>query len=138
MNLQLLKFLKRKKKELNEIGEKYKNKLTETLLITNNPTKKTNIDDFMKNLYILIQELQKFIKEFNTEQNEALISEAIDLYKGRILPTTERIRNLKYSYNAVEYNDYDNTYHLKQDTYTIVQLENDVSEQKIKIIKNNY
>ena len=133
-----VKIFEEKRAELNNIGENYKNKLTELLLITNNPTKKTNIETSTRTLYLIIAELKTLISDFNAEQNEELITDAVELYKGRILPTSERIRNLKYSYNAIEYNDDNNTYHLIQEPYTILQLETDVMEQKIKIIKNTY
>ena len=45
--------------------------------------------------------------------------------------------NLKYAYNAVEYDEKNNTYHLIQKPYTIVQLEKNIG-QTIKIIKNDY
>jgi len=133
-----VKNFEEKRVELNEIGENYKNKLTELLLITNNPTKKTNIETSTRTLYLIIEQLKTLISDFNAEQNEELITDAVELYKGRILPTADRIRNLKYSYNAVEYNDDNNTYHLIQEPYTILQLEADVMGQKIKVIKNNY
>jgi hypothetical protein len=133
-----IKLFEEKRKELNDVGENYKNKLTETLLITDNPTKKNNIEKSLTTLYLTIQQLQTLISDFDAENNEQLITDAVELYKGRILPTAERIRNLKYSYNAVEYNDDNNTYHLIQDAYTIVQLETDVMNETIKVIKNNY
>ena len=111
--------------------------LTDTLLITDNPTKFNNIETSTTRLYLHIQELQILMKDFNTEQKEELINDAVELYKSKILPTADRIRNLKYAYNAVEYDEDNNTYHLIQDPYTIVQLEKNIG-QTIKIIKNDY
>ena len=132
-----VKNFEEKKKELNEAGEMYNFFLTDTLLITDNPTKFNNIETSTTRLYLHIQELQILMKDFNTEQKEELINDAVELYKSKILPTADRIRNLKYDYNAVEYDEKNNTYHLIQNPYTIVQLEKNIG-QTIKIIKNDY
>ena len=132
-----VKNFEEKKKELNEAGEMYNFFLTDTLLITDNPTKFNNIETSTTRLYLHIQELQILMKDFNTEQKEELINDAVELYKSKILPTADRIRNLKYAYNAVEYDEKNNTYHLIQNPYTIVQLEKNIG-QTIKIIKNDY
>ena len=132
-----VKNFEEKKKELNEAGEMYRGFLTDTLLITDNPTKFNNIETATSRFYLYIQELQILMKDFNTEQNEELINEAVELYKSKILPTADRIRNLKYAYNAVEYDEKNNTYHLIQNPYTIVQLEKNIG-QTIKIIKNDH
>ena len=132
-----VKNFEEKKKELNEAGEMYNFFLTDTLLITDNPTKFNNIETSTTRLYLHIQELQILMKDFNTEQKEELINDAVELYKSKILPTADRIRNLKYAYNAVEYDEDNNTYHLIQNPYTIVQLEKNIG-QTIKILKNNY
>ena len=132
-----VKNFEEKKKELNEAGEMYNFFLTDTLLITDNPTKFNNIETSTTRLYLHIQELQILMKDFNTEQKEELINDAVELYKSKILPTADRIRNLKYAYNAVEYDENNNTYHLIQNPYTIVQLEKNIG-QTIKIIKNDY
>jgi hypothetical protein len=132
-----VKNFEEKRKELNEAGEMYNFFLTDTLLITDNPTKFNNIETSTTRLYLRIQELQILMKDFNTEQKEELINDAVELYKSKILPTADRIRNLKYAYNAVEYDEKNNTYHLIQNPYTIVQLEKNIG-QTIKILKNNY
>jgi hypothetical protein len=132
-----VKNFEEKKKELNEAGEMYRFFLTDTLLITDNPSKFNNIETATSRFYLYIQELQILMKDFNTEQNERLINDAVELYKSKILPTADRIRNLKYAYNAVEYDEKNNTYHLIQNPYTIVQLEKNIG-QTIKIIKNDY
>jgi len=132
-----VKNFEEKRKELNEAGEMYNFFLTDTLLITDNPSKFNNIETATSRFYLYIQELQILMKDFNTEQNERLINDAVELYKSKILPTADRIRNLKYAYNAVEYDEKNNTYHLIQNPYTIVQLEKNIG-QTIKIIKNDY
>ena len=132
-----VKNFEEKKKELNEAAEMYMVFLTDTLLITDNPTKFNNIETATSRFYLYIQELQILMKDFNTEQNERLINDAVELYKSKIFPTADRIRNLKYAYNAVEYDEKNNTYHLIQNPYTIVQLEKNIG-QTIKIIKNEY
>lgn len=132
-----VKNFEEKKKELNEASEMYRVFLTDTLLITDNPSKFNNIETATSRFYLYIQELQILMKDFNTEQNEELINDAVELYKSKILPTADRIRNLKYAYNAVEYDEKNNTYHLIQNPYTIVQLEKNIG-QTITIIKNDH
>ena len=51
--------------------------LTDTLLITDNPTKFNNIETSTTRLYLHIQELQILMKDFNTEQKEELINDAV-------------------------------------------------------------
>jgi hypothetical protein len=124
-----------KKKVYLEEQKDYHSLLTDILMITDNPTKLTNLNDSIVSLYEHLEVLKELHKLYNSEEKQELIQEMVDLYNSKILPNAERIRNLSYSYNSIDDKE-DGTHELIQKPYTLLQLEMN-NGNKEKIIKNN-
>lgn len=130
-----IKLYENEKKIYTENQVIYHSLLTDILMITDNPTKFKNINDTVTSLYQNIETLKQLHKIYYQNDNTNIIKEIIELYLKKIIPNTERIRNLTYNYYYIEEND-DGTFELIQKPYTNIQLElnNGITE---KIIKNN-
>ena len=113
----------------------YHSLLTEILMITDNPTKLSNLNDSVISIYEHLESLKELHKLYKSEEKPELIKEMIELYNSKILPNADRIRNITYTYNNVDENE-DGTYDLIQKPYTLFQLEMN-NGNKEKIIKNN-
>jgi len=73
-------------------------------------------------LFILTQSLNDLIKQFEETKNITLLKDAVELYLHNIKELAEKIRNLKYAYSSIEYNENDNTHTLIQEQYTQSQM----------------
>jgi hypothetical protein len=91
------------------------------LLIIDNPTRNQNLNDGIISLYQSVQELKNIDKEYNKDTKPEYIRDAIELYINKIHPNAERNRNLKYSYNSIEFDD--DVSVLIQKPYTLEQIE---------------
>lgn len=113
----------------------YHSLLTDVLMITDNPTKISNLNDSIVSLYEHVESLKELHKLYYSDEKNELIKDMIELYNSKILPNADRIRNLTYAYNNVDEKE-DGTYELMQKPYTLFQLEMN-NGNKEKIIKNN-
>ena len=73
--------------------------------------------------YLLIIEIKECMKNFNLENNNQYVNDAVNIYTYQLKPLLEKIMRLKYKENMVWYNDNDNTYNLIQKKYTHTNLE---------------
>ena len=122
------------KQELIDEVKKYQ-KINEMYLnIVSNLTKFNEIKANNKNLFILIQNFKDLITNFEETGDFGYIKNAIELYIGTITETVNNIRNLKYVYNTVEFNENDNTHHLIQEQYTQSQLQVIINGTQNKIL----
>jgi hypothetical protein len=138
--------------------EQYKTELNESydlrnffleLLIskTDNEDKKKELKDLLSEYYVIIKNINKDIIDANAENNIQLIEDTIrnnyvDLLMSK--PATsdtpqqigklEKIRNLRYMYNNVEYNEDTNKYHLVQKKNTIESLEEPYTSELISYV----
>jgi len=103
---------------------------------TDNEDKKKELTQLLSEYYVIIKNISQDIKDANADNNIQLIEDTIrnnyvDLLMSK--PGTsdsppqigilEKIRNLKYAYNNVEYDEDTNKYHLVQKKTTIESLE---------------
>lgn len=138
--------------------EKYKTNLNDTyelknlfleLLIskTDNEEKKTELKQLLSQYYLIIKNINQDIKNANISNNIQLIEDTIknnyiDLLmsnpsesgNSQQIGILEKIRNLKYMYNKVEYDEDTNKYHLVQKKTTITSLETPHSNEVISYI----
>lgn len=77
-----------------------------------------------------VQDFKNRITEFDETKNPQIIHSAVEFYTNDISPQANKIRNLTYAYNNVEY--IDNTYVLIQKKNTIEQLEIDRSDPVVE------
>jgi len=117
-----------------EFNKAYNSLLTDYLLIVENPTKQSNLDDGIVSLYENVEELKKLNKDYTNDTRPEYIREMVELYINKIKPNAERNRNLRYSYNSIETDD--NMMHLIQKPFITEQIEINIGETP-KIIKNS-
>ena len=124
------------KTNLNDTYE-LKNFFLELLISkTDNEDKKRELKQLLAEYYVTIQNIGQDIKDANVDHNIQLIEDTIrnnyvDLLMSKPgtsespaqIGVLEKIRNLKYMYNNVEYNEDTNKYHLVQKKTTIESLE---------------
>ena len=125
------------KQELIDEVKKYQ-KINEIYLnIVNNMTKIKEIKVRNNNLHVLIQNFKDLIKNFEETGDLGYLKNAIELHIGTVDETVKNIRNLKYIYNAIEYNESDNTHHLVQEQYTQNQLLVEINDTQNRILAFN-
>jgi hypothetical protein len=118
---------------LNETYET-KNSYLELLINkTDNFEKKKELDTLITETYEIIKNIKQDIQNFNADNNSQLVQDTIKNNYVDLLMTKpenpisvgklEQIRNLKYNYNTVEYDEDVNEYYLIQKINTIQNLE---------------
>ena len=135
------------KTTLNETYE-LKNFFLELLISkTDNEEKKKELNDLLSEYYVIIKNIKQDIKDSNIDNNLQLLEDTIrnnyvDLLMTRPassgnpaqIGVLEKIRNLKYMYNNVEYDEDTNEYHLVQKKNTIESLEEPHSSEVVNYV----
>lgn len=83
---------------------------------------KSEINAKMSVFYNKVSTIQNTIREFDETGNIQLIKDVISLYRDELEPILMDLRKLKYTYQAVEIDDRDGTYHLRRNSYGINEL----------------
>jgi hypothetical protein len=68
-------------------------------------------------------------KDYKDENKPEYIKDMVELYITKIKPVAENIRNLKYIYTGIDYNEKDDTYSLIEKPYTINDMELGVNQR---------
>ena len=97
--------------------------LDEYYKIVDNKDISAGLREDIENSYLLILEIKECMKNFNLDNNNQYVNDAVNIYTYKLKPLLEKIMKLKYKENMVWYNEDDNTYHLIQNKYTIADLE---------------
>ena len=135
------------KTDLNDSYE-LKNFLLELLISkTDNEEKKKELNKILSEFYVTIQNISQDIKDANADNNIQLIEDTIrnnyvDLLMSKQgtsdnppqIGILEKIRNLKYAYNNVEYDEDTNKFHLVQKKTTIESLESPHNNEVISYV----
>lgn len=103
--------------KFNELKERLKETIEEYTLtlntidnITNNPEKKDLLNTSINSLNEYLKIVKDSINKFNESNNSSFIHDAIEIYINNILPLQETIRDIKYQYMNVEYDDTNDIY----------------------------
>ena len=129
------------KKILNETYD-LKNYFLEILISrTDNEDKKRELKELLTEYYLIIKNMGQDIKDANIDNNIQLIEDTIrnnyvDLLMSKPghIGKLEKIRNLKYMYCNVEYDEDTNEYHLIQKKNTIASLEEPFNSEVISYV----
>lgn len=116
---------------------KYKTEYIDTL---SNLKNKPDITAKMYIFYNKVGSIKDTIKEYDETNNIQLIKDIVSLYRTELEPVLMDLRRLKYKYQAIEFNERDNTYCLKRKTYTMNEMTIPFDEPKVisfSIGKNN-
>ena len=90
------------------------------------------IKKYEKMYYNDLNTLNNIFKDYKEENKPEYIKDMVEIYLTKIKPVAENIRNLKYKYTGINYNEDDDTYTLIEEPYTISQIEyGDSQENKI-------
>ena len=90
--------------------------------IVDNTEKKLELDESISNSYIQINQIKDCIKKNKETDNNSYINDAINIYDRVLIPTLNKIRNLKYNENFVWHNESNNSCNLIQNVYSISNL----------------
>lgn len=102
-----------------ELYEDYLGKYND---IVDNTEKKLELEETITNSYIQINQIKDCIKKNKETKNMTFISDAINIYDTTLMPTLNKIRNLKYNENFVWHNEDTNSCNLIQNVYSISNL----------------
>ena len=91
--------------------------------ITDDPETKAKLNEEVEKSYLLIQQIQSSIKNFNETNSMEFVRGAVEVYSNELRPTLNQILKLKYKENMVVFEESNNTYHLIQKAYSIKDLE---------------
>jgi hypothetical protein len=122
------------KENVSALMSSYEYTLEIYLNIINNKEKKEELKKKSAAFFLEVDNFKKMISDYEKTQDVQYVSDAIELYINSILPTATQLRDLKYAYSAVEYNEDDNTYSLIQKPITIEELEWDLGEKSQGIV----
>jgi hypothetical protein len=134
-----LQMFNENKKELDETIAMNRKILTDFLMITDNYIKNQNINQNNIEIYNNIKLLKQHVKLYEETDDIEHIKEALQIYRSRIIPISERNLNMKYNYVGIENHPFDDDiYILRQDKYITSDIEININDVQDKIIKNNY
>lgn len=117
-------------KDFEFINEKY-------IEIVNNSVKDKMIQDKKTQLFIMIEDFKKYIKQYQEENDNSFLKEATELYINYIKPIEIELMNIKYPLNQIikeDINKEESIYKLDQQRYTIKQLNYPILGQTNKIL----
>tara|TARA_B100001093_G_C26835107_1_gene1017965 strand:+ start:2124 stop:2945 length:822 start_codon:yes stop_codon:yes gene_type:complete len=118
------------KKELDNYQEIYNELYNLLNIITNNPEKKSALNEKLLEHAIEVNNLKEFITLYKKTNESKYLQEAMELYNSNIKPLDLLIRDLKYNHNTIEIlpdtstkGIYEKNIVLIQDEYNIKNLE---------------
>ena len=101
----------------------YKNTLDTYKQITNRTEQQEELNKKKVELQNEITEMKEIFKKFQENGKQQFLNEYIDRYQRIITPLTEKIRELSFSYQNIEYDITDEKFKLVQEPYTIHDME---------------
>jgi len=122
------------KEDVADATKIYEFTLEQYLNIVDNVEKKEELKKLKLEFYNNLDNFNAMIQQYKKTQNTQFIIDAVELYNTTMQPRVNEILKNTYSYNGVEYNEDDNTYHLIQIPISIEDHEWDISEHGQKII----
>jgi len=109
----------------------YETCIREYYNVIDNQDNKKKLDELITTSFDKINNIKEYIKQFNDEDNNQFVLDAVDVYINELTPILKQIMQLKYSKNIVWYNVDTNTYHLIQERNTIKDIELDVEGPQV-------
>jgi hypothetical protein len=104
----------------------------ETLFqLTDNKQMNETINKLQEVVFILIQDIKESIKNYNNTNDVQYVRDSVEIYINQLQPKLRDLMTLKYRNNFVEYDDSENVYKLKQQKYSILDLEENYIEPSV-------
>jgi hypothetical protein len=124
-----ISFFERESKKISYVTEKMYDINNIINNIVNNKEDQLLLKKYEKTLYNDIHTLNMIFKDYKDENKPEYIKDMVELYITKIKPVAENIRNLKYIYTGIDYNEKDDTYSLIEKPYTINDMELGVNQR---------
>lgn len=126
------------KSELMKLIKDYEIVNTSYNNIVNNEDRIKIIREKKDELFILIENMKKLIKQSMEEDNDAFLKEGLEIYVNYIQPITKELLNIKYANNSILIEEKDKTtiYKLIQEPHTLKELTYSIIGQDNKILIN--
>ena len=104
---------------------------------TNNIQNKEDLDISNRKLLDMNMSTKELLQQYHKTKDARIIKDVVTLYKTKVMPLVDTIRELKYKYIDMEYNEKDDTYTLEAKPYLIRDLETNTNEEdEPKLISN--
>ena len=111
------------KSVLEEEMIKYEKLYSMYIDVLNNPEKIKEIKMYNTEIYTYVEQIQQIMKDYVVSNNKEQLKTVIEIYLNHIIPIAEKIRNVTYLYNDIEYNDDTQVFKLIQKKNTIKNME---------------
>jgi len=108
--------------------------LSEYNQIVNNNEKIKTIDKNTKEIYELIDKMRNAMDKYEKTDNIHYLTDAVTVYVNDLTPKIKENNKLKYKVEYVDFNEYDNTYHLIQIPYTVEDMEASLDNKVINLV----
>ena len=102
--------------------------------IVDNKEKKDELKKEELELQVMIGNIKRMMKDFESSQNVQFVNDVVELYAKEMTPLLKEIMKKKYVISAVEYDDSDNVYKLIQRPISVENLESDLAEKEQGVI----
>ena len=96
--------------------------MEEYIQITENKEKENLLKEETEKSYSMINDMKELIKKYEETSNTKIIQDVVSIYVNQLLPLIKKKQETKYNKNIVEYNSENNTYHLKQEKYSLEDI----------------
>jgi len=108
--------------------------LSEYNIIVNNNEKIKTIDKNTKEIYELVDKIRNATDKYEKTDNLRYVDDAVTVYVNDLTPKIKENNKLKYKVEYVDFNEYDNTYHLIQIPYTVEDMESSLDNKVINLV----
>uniref|UniRef100_A0A6C0K1Y7 Uncharacterized protein n=1 Tax=viral metagenome TaxID=1070528 RepID=A0A6C0K1Y7_9ZZZZ len=122
------------KEEVADATKIYEFTLDNYLNVVDNAEKKEELKKLKLEFYNNLDNFNAMMQQYKSTQNTQFVVDAVELYVTTMQPRVNDILKKTYSYNGVEYNEDDNTFHLIQIPISIEDLEWDIGEHGQKVV----
>ena len=122
------------KEEVADATKIYEFTLDNYLNVVDNAEKKEQLKSLKLEFYNNLDNFNAIMQQYKSTQNTQFVVDAVELYVKTMQPRINDILKKTYSYNGVEYDEDDNTFHLIQIPTSIEDLEWDIGEHGQKVV----
>lgn len=102
--------------------------------IVDNKEKKDELKKEELELQVMIGNIKRMMKDFESSQNVQFVNDVVELYVKEMTPVLKEIMTKKYVSSSVEYDDSDNVYKLIQIPISAENLESDLAEKEQGVV----
>jgi hypothetical protein len=102
--------------------------------IVDNKEKKNELKKEELELQVMIGNIKRMMKDFESTQNVQFVNDATELYVKEMTPLLKEIMKKKYVVSSVEYDESEGVYKLIQKPISIENLESDLAENEQGVV----